>query len=216
MPLAYEREVLQERFTRFMDNVWEEWNPNPWPPKHVEGRPTRVFVTDASDDKFSILELIDGDVERNAGEPVNPSGRFENLGADEALLTNAQDMIRDRIYYKELYGLVLVARRLEKEGVRDINVTLVGDNRSVIGAGNKGVGPYEAWWMIDEITHLFEKNLWGYENKWVESDGNAAHSATHDEPLEEYRIQRSWVVAMSAEYPPPLPEGNPNKRKSKK
>ena len=44
--------VLQARFDAFMANPWEEWNPNQWPPRFVEGRVRRVFVTDASDAKL--------------------------------------------------------------------------------------------------------------------------------------------------------------------
>ena len=58
--------------------------------------------------------------------------------------------------------------------------------------------------MIDEIMALFDKNDWGLELRWVESDGNVAHSATHNEDLEQYRTERSWLVANSAVFPPPV------------
>jgi hypothetical protein len=42
---------------------------------------------------------------------------------------------------------------------------------------------------------------WDRNVKWIESAGNVAHSATHEQPLEEGRVKRSWVVLIAGTYP---------------
>ena len=101
------------------------------------------------------------------------------------------------------YAILVALRQLDTEGVTSADIYLVGDSKACIGSLRKRLAPQPAWWMLDEIMSLFEKNDWGLELRWVESDGNVAHSATHDELITDYRTQRSWLVATSVEYPPP-------------
>ena len=191
--------LLQDRWESFRSNGWQEWSDEIWPPPLAQRRRV-IIVTDASDEKWSWLEMEDGKI---VGE--NHSGSFPK--------GDHKDMVCDRIYYKEFYTVVLAARELTKQGREDIDVTLVGDSRAVMGSFNKGLCPQAAWWIIDELKELFRRGRWGACLKWVESDGNVAHSATHDERIEEYRVKRSWLVVVSDTYPPPAKGGNPNIKK---
>ena len=179
--------------------MWQSWSDEIWPPPLAQRRRV-VIVTDASDEKWSWLELEDGKIVGG-----NHSGAFPK--------EDHEDRVVDRIYYKEFYTVVLAARELTKQGRKDIDVTLVGDSRAVMGSFNKGLCPQAAWWMIDELKELFKRGRWGASLKWVESDGNVAHSATHGERIEDYRVKRSWLVAVSDTYPPPAKGGNPNIKK---
>ena len=80
----------------------------------------------------------------------------------------------------------------------------------MIGSLRKRMGPPHAWWMLDEIEKILVENGYGFCAKYVESDGNVAHSATHNEKITSYRVGRSWAVATSNDYPPP--EGGRGKR----
>ena len=64
--------------------------------------------------------------------------------------------------------------------------------------------------MLDEIEEIIRRNHWGLDLRWVESDGNVAHSATHDETLTGYRINRTWKLSVEEEYSEP--EGGRGKR----
>ena len=174
---------LETEWTSFMNNIDQEWSDNVWPPPH-RGLPVRVIVTDASMPTWSWVEMRDAKVVRN------PSGTFPSTVANP-------------IYYKEMYAILVALRQLDTEGVTSADIDLVGDSKACIGSLRKRLAPQPAWWMLDEIMSLFEKNDWGLELRWVESDGNVAHSATHDELITDYRTQRSWLVATSVEYPPP-------------
>ena len=134
----------------------------------------RVLVTDAE--------------ESAAGTEENPSGYFD------------QTMREWKIYYKELVTIVIMLQSLDADGVTDIDIVLVGDSKAVIGSVRKMMGPEQAWGMLDVVWHLVRKNRWGLKFVWVESAGNVAHSATHDEAIEEYRVQRSWLLATSEGY----------------
>ena len=56
--------------------------------------------------------------------------------------------------------------------------------------------------MLDEIRKIVLENDWVPILKWVESDGNVAHSWTHDEELEDWREARTWALATSDSYIP--------------
>ena len=200
-PSQKDWELLQERWISFRENPWQEWPDTRWPPA-TKNRQKVVIVTDASDGKWSWLEM-------DAGRVVggNPSGGFPKAGE--------KDSVVDKIYYKEFYAIILAARELALEGRKDIDLVLVGDSRAVIGSINKGLSPKAAWWMIDELKRLATEGGWGIQLKWVESDGNAAHPATHNEKQEQYRLERSWLVAIAEAYPPPKAEGNPNCNKKR-
>ena len=83
-------------------------------------------------------------------------------------------------------------------------MVLVGDSRAVIGSLSKLLAPPEAWAAIDEVEDICAGCQLSLVLKWVESDGNVAHSATHDEPITRYRRERSWLLATSPEYVAPL------------
>ena len=104
------------------------------------------------------------------------------------------------IFYKELYATLEALRALAQAGHKHCNVVIVGDNRAVIGALNKMMGPEEAWPMLDEIRKLVEENAWSPVTRWVESDGNVAHSWTHEEKIETDREARTWLLAKSEVY----------------
>ena len=106
------------------------------------------------------------------------------------------------IYYKEMYAVLLALRALVGSDVR--NIVLVGDNTAVIGSIRKRMAPEGAWAMLDEIENLIVSNGWGLVLKWVESDGNVAHSATHDESITEYREARTWRVMTEELYSEPI------------
>jgi hypothetical protein len=154
-------------------------------------------ITDASDVKWSWLVMQDGSVELGEGGYENPSGSFP-------------DTVHPTIYYRELYAVLLALRGLSKRGLRGIHVLLVGDSMAVIGSLGERMGPPHAWWMLDEIESILLQNGYGFSTRYVESDGNVAHSATHDEAITGYRIGRSWKVATHSEYP--QPEGGRGKR----
>ena len=56
--------------------------------------------------------------------------------------------------------------------------------------------------MLDEIRKIVLKNEWVPILKWVESEGNVAHSWTHEEELENVREERTWALAISETYIP--------------
>ena len=92
-----------------------------------------------------------------------------------------------KIFYKELYATLLALRELSGRH-RGSTVVIVGDNRGVIGAINKMMGPEAAWPMLDEIRKLVLQNEWVPILKWVQSERNVAHSWTHEEELENVRF----------------------------
>ena len=186
-----EHELLNKLWQTFLLNEDQEWSDATWPPPMRSDRDTIVLVTDASQDKWSWVMMVSG----RATE--NPSGVFPTT-------------VAPHIYYKEMYAVVLGLKELVKRGLRGCNITLVGDSTAVIGSIRKRLAPEDAWPMIDEIIRLIVENEWGIDLKWVESDGNVAHSATHDETMTTYREERSWRVATEASYPPP--EGGFGKR----
>ena len=185
-----EWEILNTHWAEHIENPFSKWDDvNQWPPAH-KGRPQRVFVTDASDDKWSWLEMAAGRVTQTAsGEDENPSGYFDSVTRQW------------KIYYKELVTIVFMFQTLDAAGVTDVDIILVGDSKAVIGSLKKMMGPEKSWEMLDIVWALVRKNRWGLAFIWVESAGNVAHSATHDEAIEPGRVQRSWTVAMSEGYP---------------
>ena len=115
--------TVNEHWAAHIKNPASSWDDvNQWPPTHA-GRPQRVLVTDASDDKWSWLELVAGRVKQKvSGEDENPSGYFD-------------DTVRQwKIYYKELITIVFMMQTLDAEGVTDIDIVLVGDSKAVIGS----------------------------------------------------------------------------------
>ena len=186
---AEEWAVINEQWITHVKNEWAEWDDAAqWPPAH-EGRPIRVLVTDASDTKWSWLELVAGRVTQSAeGRDDNPSGYFD------------QTLREWKIYYKELVTIVIMLQSLDAAGVTDVDIVLVGDSKAVIGSLRKMMGPEKAWDMLDVVYFLVRKNRWGLKFVWVESAGNAAHSATHDEAIEQPRVQRSWQLATTEGY----------------
>ena len=177
-----------------------------WPPVRSTG-PTVYIATDASDDKWSWVEMTGGRVFRN------PSGSFpasdgKPQGPHPDMSTplrynGAPHPNKDTpIYYKELFAVLVALRALD--GTAAGMIVLTGDNTGVIGSIRKRVAPEGAWAMLDEIEDIIRRNGWGLDLRWVESDGNVAHSATHNEDPTEYRTERSWLLATSEEYPPPV------------
>lgn len=149
-----------------------------------------VLVTDASLERWSWLELRNGKVTTDGhGVAANPNDIFPDI------------VKKLEIYYKELYTILVAFRQTRDEGRTDIDITLVGDSQAVIGSLRKRMGPEGAWWMIDEIILIVKTCRWGLALKWIESDGNVAHSATHCEEITKYRTARSWLVSQSEEYP---------------
>ena len=190
MPNGQERSFLESMWDAFMLNEWQTIDPaEQWPPIQT-GTGSVVLVTDASDDKWSWLMMRDGSVELGECGYVNPSGTFP-------------ETVHPTIYYRELYAVLLALRGLALRGVRGVQITLVGDSMAVIGSLRKRMGPPHAWWMLDEIEEILVENGYGFCAKYVESDGNVAHSATHNEKITAYRVGRSWEVATSSDYPPP-------------
>ena len=182
--------TVNQHWAAHIANPWSKWDDvNQWPPPHA-GRPKRILVTDASDTKWSWLELVEGRVKQSpSGADENPSGYFD-------------ETVRQwKIYYKELITIVLMMQALDASGVTDVDIVLVGDSKAVIGSLKKMMGPEKSWEMLDVVWTLVRKNRWGLQFIWVESAGNVAHSATHDEDIEAYRVQRSWVVATTEGYP---------------
>ena len=181
---------LNSQWAAHIRNPMAKWDDvNQWPPAHA-GRPIRILVTDASDDKWSWLELTAGRVKQSGnGEDENPAGFFDNT------------LKQWKIYYKELVTVVIMLQTLDAGGVTDIDIVLVGDSKAVIGSLKKMMGPERSWEMLDVVWTLVRKNRWGLKFVWVESAGNVAHSATHDEAIEAYRVQRSWLVATTDGYP---------------
>lgn len=185
MPNDADLKLLDEKWRALTANEFQEWSDHAWPPKHST-QTVVVIVTDASEPRWSWLEMEKGEVANG----LNPNGEFPTHVAGLA------------IYYKELFTVLVAFRALQALGRIEIDITLVGDSQAVIGSINRKMGPEGAWWMIDEIVAIVTENRWGLALKWVESDGNVAHSATHLEKITQYRTQRSWLVSQSDEYPP--------------
>ena len=197
-PSTEQAAELASLWKDLLANEWQEVEAWEWPVMAKLGAPSRVFVTDASDTKWSWLEMRDGCVALSpSGTYVNPSGPFPTE-------------VIDKIYYKEMYAILLVMRALVREGATDMIAVLVGDSRAAIGSLSKLLAPPGAWWMIDEVEEICRKQVIQIVLKWVESDGNVAHSATHDEPITAYRTKRSWTIASADEYV--HPEGGRGRR----
>ena len=189
-PTAAELEFIRHKWSVLVNNEFQQWNDVVWPPSITNKTPV-VLVTDASLDRWSWLELVNGSIKSGVdGTPENPNDAFPDTVA------------KLEIYYKELYTILEAFRRCRDAGRTDIDITLVGDSQAVIGSIRKRMGPEGAWWMIDEIVFIVTTCRWGLGLKWVESDGNAAHPATHREKLTAYRTARSWLVSQSVDYPP--------------
>ena len=200
-PTTHEIAAIQEKWATLLRNDFQEWSESTWPPKHA-GRPTTVLVTDASEPRWSWLEMRDGEVTRDAkGTVHNPNDVFPAVPDNETPKADTT-VAALAIYYKELFTVLLAFRALAKEGRTNVDITLVGDSQAVIGSIRRKMGPEPAWWMLDEIIDLVTANGWGLVLKWVESDGNVAHSATHVETITAYRTARSWLVSQSDDYPP--------------
>ena len=197
-PSVGEWGLLNDLWTVFLRNPKQQWDDDVWPPPRTAG-PTLYVATDASDDKWSWLEMRDGRVLRNpsdsfAPEDDNPLGLYPTRGTP--------------IYYKELFAILVALRALD--GTPAGMLVLAGDNTGVIGSLRKRIAPEAAWAMLDEIEEIIRRNHWGLDLRWVESDGNVAHSATHDETLTDYRINRTWKISVEEEYSEP--EGGRGKR----
>ena len=198
LPSLDEWELLNGVWRAFLENPKQQWKDEVWPPVRKAGA-TLYIATDASDDKWSWVGMKEGRVVRN------PSGHFPKK--DENPLGVYPDADTP-IYYKELFGVLMAMRALD--GTAAGMVVLVGDNMGVIGSIRKRIGPEGAWEMLDEIEEIIKRNKWGLDLRWVESDGNVAHSATHDERLTMYRTSRTWQVSVEAAYSEP--EGGRGKR----
>ena len=123
--------------------------------------------------------MRDGEVTRDVrGTAHNPNDVFPAVPDSETPKADTTVAFQ-AIYYKELYTVLLAFRAVAKEGRTNIDITLVGDSQAVIGSIRRKMGPEPSWWMLDEIIDLVTANGWGLVLKWVESDGNVAHSATH-------------------------------------
>ena len=192
-PSAQHWALLDEAWSEMLKNRPQTKEDPVWPPARKEAGEDIFVCTDASETAWSWVELREGKCVRLA-DGSNPHGSFpphENKMA---------------IFYKELFATRETLRALAKAGHTNCNVTIVGDNRAVIGAINKMMGPEEAWPMLDEIRELVERNAWSPVMKWVESAGNVAHSWTHEEKIEIDREARTWLIAKSEVYVPPTVE----------
>ena len=193
---ALRGKIPTEQQWAVLDAFWVELLRNPlrlageeiWPPVKRQGGETVFICTDASETAWSWCELRCGKVVR-LDNGSNPHGKFPD-GIDAM-----------KIFYKELYATLLALRSLSGRH-RGCTVVIVGDNRGVIGAINKMMGPEAAWPMLDEIRKIILDNEWVPVLKWVESDGNVAHSWTHEEEIEDGREARTWVLATSDSYVP--------------
>ena len=102
-PSVGEWGLLNDLWTVFLRNPKQQWDDDVWPPPRTAG-PTLYVVTDASDDKWSWLEMRDGRVLRNlsdsfAPEDDNPLGLYPTRGTP--------------IYYKELFAILVALRALD-------------------------------------------------------------------------------------------------------
>ena len=203
---ALRGKIPTEQQWAVLDAFWVELLRNPlrlageeiWPPVKRQGGETVFICTDASETAWSWCELRCGKVVR-LDNGSNPHGKFPD-GIDAM-----------KIFYKELYATLLALRSLSGRH-RGCTVVIVGDNRGVIGAINKMMGPEAAWPMLDEIRKIILDNEWVPVLKWVESDGNVAHSWTHEEEIEDGREARTWVLATSDSYVPIEQVGETKKR----
>ena len=211
MPSLVEKETLSALWFEFLRNPKQTWEEVIWPPPCSEGR-TAYIATDASDTAWSWTELVAGRVVRKAHGPFldlatdssDTAGSWTERVAGK-VVRKAHGPFPDQttaIYYKEMYAVLLALRALVGSDVR--NIVLVGDNTAVIGSIRKRMAPEGAWAMLDEIENLIVSNGWGLVLKWVESDGNVAHSATHDESITEYREARTWRVMTEELYSEPI------------
>jgi len=192
-PTPLDRALFARHWEDLLRNEWQDAEPL-WPLRLTHPVGCRIIVTDASDSKWSWVELLKGGVVRN------PSDYFAN------------DLAPQKIYYKELFAVLMALRTLRDEGVRNAKIFLVGDNKGVIGSLLKLLGPPAAWEMIDEVEEICMGMQYELCLRWVESDGNVAHSATHNEAITTYRTNRSWLLAGSESYVPPTDGTGPRDR----
>ena len=136
-------EALNAVWAEVVANGWEQWSDTIWPPRCCVEKPHRIIITDASDSRWSWLELAQP---RMVG--TNPNGQFE------------PSMRAKAIFYKELFAVVCAMRSLASRGEAGVRIVLVGDNKAVIGAISKMMGPEDAWDMLDEIFKLTVENQW--------------------------------------------------------
>jgi len=177
--------LLNARWEDLLRNPWELHLPVEWPP-NIGYDTVYYLATDASKTRWSYLELVAGSVKIVDGKPWNPSGVFEG------------SMIEYGIYYKELDAFTRALRDLAAQGRSRCKIVFALDNRAVIGAVLKLLGPVLVWKVLDELEKIVLDHEWSLELRWVDSESNAAHSATHEEALEEYRIRKTWEILSAS------------------
>jgi len=177
--------LLNARWEDLLKNPWEQHLPVEWPPN--TGYETVYYLaTDASKTRWSYLELVAGSVKTVDGKPWNPSGVFD------------VSMMEYGIYYKELNAFTRALLDLAVQGRRRCKIVCALDNRAVIGAVLKLLGPVLVWKVLDELEELVLEHEWSLELRWIDSESNAAHSATHEEALEEFRIRKTWEILSTS------------------
>ena len=83
---------------------------------------------------------------------------------------------------------------------------------AVIGSFGKRMSPPHAWGMLDEIEKIMMDKGYGFTTKYVESDGNVAHSATHDEKIT-HGVSRRAVLGRGDEQRVPPARGRSWKKR---
>ena len=189
LPTMEEWRLLDGLWAGLLANRLQTSDDEAWPPPRKDAATNIYVCTDASESSWSWVQLVDGKCVR-LPDGKNPHGAFPK-GIAEL-----------KIFYKELYATVMALKALKAAGHRNCNVIIVGDNRGVIGALSKMMGPPEAWAMLDEIRDMVRECNWSPITRWVESEGNVAHSWTHEEPIETERETRTWCLAVNEEYVP--------------
>lgn len=212
MPSVDEWKALNSLWVDFLRNPKQQWEDDVWPPVRSTG-PTVYIATDASDDKWSWVEMTGGRVVRNPSGTFpasdgKPQGPYPDMSTPLHYNGVPHPNKDTPIYYKELFAVLVALRALD--GTAAGMIVLTGDNTGVIGSIRKRVAPEGAWVMLDEIEEIIRRNGWGLDLRWVESDGNVAHCATHDERVTVYRTNRTWQVCVEEAYSEP--EGGRGKR----
>jgi hypothetical protein len=171
---------VQDLQSALLANEYEVAGGEMWPiPASLKRR--LIGATDASDPKWSI---VDFDTKTHRGKQVD-HGWFSEI------LTSLA------IYYKEMEALcrLLEYYNTQADEVKlNCTITVAVDNMGVIGSVQKLMGPPLSWGWLDRIERICRQNIWRLDLRYVKSDANVAHSATHDEAWDEIRESETWDV----------------------
>jgi hypothetical protein len=134
------------------------------------------MASDASDTKWSFLIIQEDGV-----VATQESGRFDEHHRDA------------KIFVKEMVAVHFGLKRVLQAFPQSSHIIAICDNTAVVRGLTKMCSTQEVEQLVREIHGMCTGIR--LEMRWIESKGNVAHSATHDEDLDVARLQRTLNVA---------------------